>query len=342
LSERVLVVRMSAMGDVVQSTPVARGIKAARPDCHLTWFVNRPFAPLLEHNPHIDQIIAMPSRPTVSDAVEAWWRLKQGEFDIAIDLQGLAKSAIPTLASGAPRRIGKGEAREAALLAYTELSPERWDQQYISQRYLEMCAPLGVSRDDLVPELFLVEEDFALIDRVYEAEGIAPGEPVVVLVTFSLAPKREWPPEFVIELADDLTRRHGARIVIPGAASERPRAEAVSAQMSRPAIILAGDTSMREAAAVLQRADLAIGVESGLTHMAYAVRTPTVCILTYPPLRNGPVGPNARTVYVPDLPCRPCRPSAPCEHYRCVRELTPDLVLAAIDDLATDTAIFSP
>jgi len=340
LSDRILVVRMSAMGDVIQSTPVARGLKAARPGCHLAWFINRPFAPLLEHNPHIDQIIAMPLRPTVSDVVEAWWHLKHGEFDVAIDLQGLAKSAVPTLASGAPRRIGKAEAREAALLAYTELSPERWDQQYISQRYLEVCEPLGVSRDDFVPELFLVDEDFGLIDRVCAAQGVAPDEPLVVLVTFALTPKREWPPEFVIQLADELTHSHGARIVIPGAASERPRAEAISAQMARPPIILAGDTSIREAAAVLQRADLVIGVESGLTHMAYAVRTPTICILTYPPLRNGPVGPNARTVYVPDLPCRPCRPDAPCEHYRCVRELTPDLVLSAIADLARETPVF--
>ncbi len=342
MSERILVVRMSAMGDVVQSTPVARGIKAARPDCHLTWVINSPFAPLLDHNPHIDDVITIPLRPTASQAVEAWWRLKHGEFDVTVDLQGLAKSAIVTLASGAPRRIGKAEAREAALLAYTELSPERWDQQYISQRYLEVCEPLGVSREDFVPELFLMDEDFALIDRVYEAEGIAPDEPVVVLVTFSLAPKREWPAEFVVQLADELTRRHGARIVIPGAAGERARAEAISARMSRPAIILAGETSMREAAAVLQRADLVIGVESGLTHIAYAVRTPTVCILTYTPLRNGPGGPRARTVYVPDLPCRPCRPDAPCDHYRCVRELTPDLVLAAIDDLAAQAAIFQP
>lgn len=337
MSERILIVRMSAMGDVIQSTPVARGLKIARPECHLTWFVNAPFAPLLEHNPHIDEIISVPSRPTVHDMVAAWWRLKQGEFDIAIDLQGLLKSALPTLASGAPRRIGKEEAREAALVAYTELSPERWDQQYISQRYLEQCETLGVSRDDFVPEIFLTDEDLAAANELLAAEAVSADEPLIVMVTFSVTPKREWPAEFVVRLADDLCRRYDARIVIPGSASERERAEQIGAQMAHPPVILAGHTSLREAAAVLQRANLVIGVESGLTHMAYAVGTPLVCILTYPPLRNGPVGPRARTVYVKNLPCRPCRPSAPCAHYRCVRELTPDLVYAAVEELVAAT-----
>lgn len=334
MSERILIVRLSAMGDLVQSTPVARGLKAARPDCHLAWLAQAPFARLLEHNPHIDELIVVPRPIRLSDFFTAAARLRSADFDIAIDLQGLMKSAIGTWLSAAPRRIGKQEAREGASLVYTELSPERLDQQYISQRYLELCAPLGVSRDDFVPELFLVDEDFARVDQLFAEEGLGDGSPVIALVTFSAKPRREWPEERVLALAEMLIDRFDARIVLPGSAAERERAEALSARLSRPAVVTAGRTSVREAAALMQRVDLVVGIETGLTHIAYAVGTPVVCILTYTPVRNGPVGPLARTVYVDDLDCRPCRPNAPCAHRRCVTDLTPELVFAAVEDLA--------
>lgn len=334
MSERILIVRLSAMGDLVQSTPVARGIKAARPDCHLAWLAQAPFASLLEHNPHIDDLIVVPRNISVRDFLAAAARLRSAEFDTAIDLQGLIKSAIGTWLSAAPRRIGKQEAREGAPLVYTELSPERTDQQYVSQRYLELCAPLGVSRDDFVPELFLVDEDFAAVDQIFAEEGLDGSAPVIALVSFSAKPRREWPADYLVSLAEMLIERFGARILLPGSSAERERAEALSARLSRPAVVIAGRTSMREAAAAMQRADLVVGIETGLTHIAYAVGTPVVCILAYTPVRNGPVGPLARTVYLDDIDCRPCRPNAPCDHYRCVTGLTPDLVFAAVEDLA--------
>lgn len=339
MSERILIVRMSAMGDVVQSTPVARGLKAAMPDCHLTWLVQRPFAPLLEHNPHIDETLDIPMRPTLVEIVMAWRQLKARDFTITIDLQCLLKSAIATWASGAPRRIGKQEAREAALFAYNELSPERWDQQYISQRYLEQCQALGVSRDDFVPELFLTEDDFGPVDRLWEEQTLADHRPVVVMIPFSAEPRREWPEQYFIELADSLTSRLGARIIIPGTERERDRARALAGRMARPPIVFAGRTSVREAAALLQRADLVIGGDSGLTHMAYAVGTPVVCIIGPSPIRNGPKGPLARSIYIDDLPCRPCRPHQRCDHRRCMLEVTPAMVLAAVEDLASSTGI---
>ncbi|MGD9498654.1 MAG: glycosyltransferase family 9 protein [Armatimonadota bacterium] len=339
MPEKILIVRMSAMGDVVQTTPVARGLKIARPASHITWFVQAPFAPLLAHNPHIDELIVLPARPRPADLLEAWWRLKAAQFDITVDVQGLLKSAFVTWTSAAPRRIGKEEAREAARFAYTELSPERWDQRYISQRYLEQCQSLGVSRDDFRPELFLIPDDFALVDEVYATEGLDASAPVVVLVPFSAGPRKEWPPDYVVCLAELLTDRLGARIIIPGSAPERERAQALADRISRPPTVLAGRTSMREAAAFLQRADLVIGVESGLTHMAYALGTPVVCIHGCGPLRNTPVGPFTRAVYIEDIPCRPCRPSTPCAHRRCLLELTPEMVWAAVEDLAAEVGL---
>lgn len=339
MSERILIVRMSALGDVIQSTPVARALKTALPDCHLTWLVQRPFAPVLEHNPHIDELFVVPMRPGLTQLLGAWRRLRRGDFSTAIDLQGLFKSALPTWISAAPRRIGKEEAREAARFAYTELSPERWDQRYISQRYLEQCLPLGVSRDDFVPEVFLTDADFGPADDLWAAENLEDAHLVVVMPTFSAEPRREWPEDHFVQLGDRLTRTRDARIIIPGTARERERAQALAERMSTPAIVFAGRTSVREAAALLRRADLVIGADSGLTHLAWAVGTPVVCILGPSPIRNGPTGDIARTVFIEDMPCRPCRPSRPCDHHRCMMEITPEMVAAAAEDLAHTTGL---
>jgi len=333
MPERILIVRMSAMGDVIQTTPLPRAIKAARPDAHLTWLCQSPFATLLEHNPHIDELLSVPHRGlTAGDLLEAWWRLKAGEFTITVDPQGLLKSACATWMSDAPRRIGKEEAREVADFAYNEIIPERWDQTYVSQRYLELCEPFGVDRDDYVPEIFLVEEDYGPTDELYAAESLDTGRPVVAMAPFAAEARKEWPPEYWVRLGDMLTEQLDAQIIIPGSGRERERAEQLGEQMQRPAIAFAGKTNMRQAAAFLERVDLFVGGESGLTHMAFAVGTPLVCIVGPTPLRNGPKAPNARTVFAEGIECRPCR-DRKCVHRECLMKVTPEMVAVAAGEV---------
>lgn len=333
MPERILIVRMSAMGDVIQTTPLPRALKAALPDANVTWVSQTPFASLLEHNPHIDATITVPHRRfRAVDLLRAWWQIKRSEFTVTIDPQGLLKSAGVTWMSDAPLRIGKEEAREVADFAYNEIIPERWDQTYVSQRYLELCEPLGASRGDYVPEIFLVEEDFLPAYELFSLEGLNGPRPVIALAPFAAEARKEWPAEYWVQLGDMLAEQFDARIIIPGSAKERERAEALSAAMKRPALVFAGKTNMREAAAFLSKMDLFVGGESGLTHMAFAVGTPQVCIVGPTPLRNGPKAPRARTVYAPGIDCTPCRDDH-CPHSRCLMEVTPEMVLAAATEV---------
>jgi heptosyltransferase-1 len=339
MPERILIVRMSAMGDLIQTTPLPRAIKAALPDAHVAWLAQSPFASLLEHNPHLDETIIFPHRRSgiyASALVETWARLKAAEFTIAVDPQGLAKSAAAVWITTAPWRIGKEEAREAAGLAYNDIIPERLDQDYVSQRYLELCEPFGASRDDYVPEIFLVDEDFGPTEELFAAEGLDDGRPLVALAPFAAEPRKEWPPESFITVADTLIDCIGARIIIPGAAGERERAEQIAARIKESPVVFAGRTNMRQAAAFLSRMNLFIGGESGLTHMAYAVGTPQVCIVGPTPLRNGPKGPTARTVFAEGIDCRPCR-NRNCPHSRCLTEVTPEMVIEAALDLTSSS-----
>ena len=85
MPHRILIVRMSAMGDVIQTTPLPRALRAAQPDAYIAWLAQSPFATLLEHNPYLDDTIVLPHRSlNPADLLPTWWRVKQGEFTVAM------------------------------------------------------------------------------------------------------------------------------------------------------------------------------------------------------------------------------------------------------------------
>ena len=332
LSKNILIVRLSAIGDVIQSTPVARQLKRQHPDWHVTWIVERKALAGIEHNPHIDRIVVMdPKKPASWAEIVARMR---GKFDITVDLQCLLKSGLVTLLVGSKERIGRDDAREGSKLVYTRRMPTRMDHVYISQHYLEQCSDLGLDLNDYVPELYLPEADQAAAGKLWQELDLPADKPVVALIAFGAEPTREWPQDRFAEVGDRLAEQ-GAHCVLFGSRSEVPRAEALAARMSHPPTILTGKTTLGQAAAVLQRCQLAIGADTGLIHYAFALGTPLVCLLGPSPLRNGPKSDKAITVAA-DCAHRPCRPSDQCrrgEGRPCMAEITVAQVLEAAGKL---------
>lgn len=328
MSKNILIVRLSAIGDVIQSTPVARQIKRQHPDWHVTWIVERKALAGIEHNPHIDRIVVMDPRKFTSWA-EIVARMR-GKFDITLDLQCLFKSALVTLLVGSKERIGRDDGREGSKLVYTRRMPTRMDHVYISQHYLEQCSILGLDINDYVPELYLPEADHEAAGGLWDELKLPTDKPVVALIAFGAEPTREWPQERFAEVGDRLAEQ-GAHCVIFGSKAEVPRAEALAAQMSHKPTILAGKTTLGLAAAMLQRCQLAIGADTGLIHYSFALGTPLVCLLGPSPLRNGPKSDKAITLAA-DCAHRPCRPSDQCQRGMgrpCMEEITVEQVIEA-------------
>lgn len=334
MSKRILIVRLSAIGDVIQSTPVARQLKLQHPDWHVAWVVERKALAGIAHNPHLDEIIVMDTRKLASWR-EIWGRLR-GQYDITLDLQCLLKAGLVTWVAHSPLRIGREDAREGAQGFYNRLMPTRDDHVYISQHYLEQGADLGLDPEDYVPELFLAPEDHTAAAKLWAEVGLETHTgPVVALLAFSAEPTREWPQERFAAVGDRLAAERGAQCVIFGSKAEVPRAEALAASMRSEPIILAGRTSLGQAAACLQRCNLAIGADTGLTHYAFALGTPVICLLGPSPVRNGPKSQKAITLW---SPCahRACRPSDRCQRGAgrpCMTELTVEAVMAATEEL---------
>lgn len=327
--ERILIVRLSSIGDTIQGTPVARQIKRAYPDCHLTWVVQAFALPCIQHNPHLDEIVVLDvPRP------ESWvklWRRVRGQYDITVDLQCLLKSGLVTWVANSPVRIGRAAGREGSRFFHTRLMPSSGDQHYISQIYLEQCADLGLDRNDYLPEVFVGPEDRVAAAALWQELKLKEGTPVVALLPFASTPRREWPMERFAEVGDTLAAETGARCMIFGSRGERHRADQLSASMKSAPLVIAGRTSLALAIACLQRCQLALGNESGLVHCAFALGTPVVCLLGRSPVCQGPMSDRAITLFSP-CEFRPCLHLGRCARgadCHCLSEITVSQTLDA-------------
>lgn len=338
MSKRILIVRLSSIGDTIQGTPVARQMKRAHPDCHLTWVV-QPFAlPCIRHNPHLDDIVVL-DVPRPESWVKLWQRVR-GRYDITVDLQCLLKSGLVTWVANSPVRIGRIESREGSRFFHTHRMPSSGNPRYISQIYLEQCDELGLDHSDYVPEVFVGPEERVAVAALWQELKLEEGTPVMALLPFASTPLREWPLERFAEVGDALAAETGLRCMIFGSRGERHRANQLAARMKSAPLVIAGRTSLGLAIACLQRCKLALGNDSGLVHCAYALGTPVVCLLGRSPLHKGPMGDRAMTLFSP-CEFRPCRNLQECKlgaRCHCQSAITVGETLDACRRLLRDSA----
>lgn len=276
-SPRILIVRLSAMGDVIHGIPVLCALREALPDAFLAWVVEGAMGDVLEGHPALDELVRVPRRWWKSPR-EVWGmrrRMRQLKFDVVIDLQCLSKSAIAGWLSGAPRRIGKaGEhGRELSRMFNNELVEA--GGTHVIEHYLSMLRPLGIKSPTVRFDMPERAAEAQPIDSFLRASGLA-GQRFAVLNPGAGWPSKMWPAERYGELAQHLYRTHGMRSVAAwGLPAELPLAETIVAASDGHATV-APPTSMMELGALCRRAALFVGSDTGPMHLAVAVGTPTV------------------------------------------------------------------
>jgi lipopolysaccharide heptosyltransferase I len=276
---RILIVRLSALGDVIHGVPVACALRDAFPRATIGWVVEGRTAELLEAHPAIDHVIRAPRGWLKSPrAVLALRReLRSHHFEIAIDLQCLTKSAIAAKLSGAPRRIGKAgsDGRELSKLFHNELVAV--GGQHVIDHYLELLRPLGIASPRVHFDLPERPSDGLLAEQILHTDELPRGR-FAVLNPGAGWPSKIWPPERYGELARRLLSDHGMpSLAVWGIPNEKPLAEAIVAA-SGGAARLAPPTSVLELGAVCRRAALFVGSDTGPMHLAVAVGTPTISL----------------------------------------------------------------
>ena len=299
---RVLIVRLGALGDVVHAIPVAAALRRAFPAARIDWLVSAKHREILDLVPVIDRRLVVNDRASTgsgraedggSSLLGAIAELRRSRYDVAIDLQGLIKSAALARLSGAPRVVGFSSryARErAARLFYTEAhDPGRGglydprETRHVVDINLGLLGLLGITAPAREFPIEDVDSDAARVMRQQTGGRYA------LLNPGAAWPNKRWPPARLAALAVALRARHGLMSVVLWGPGEEPLAAEVVAG-ANGAAVMSPRTTIADLVALARRAALMVSGDTGPTHIAAALGTPIVGIYgPTRPARNGPM-----------------------------------------------------
>ena len=346
-SQRILLVRLSAIGDILFASPLIASARRAYPDAHLAWLVQPECAPLLVHHPDLDEVIEWPLPHwrrlweqrhvfgLIGQAVAAARSLRARHFDLAIDLQGLLKSALPVHWSGARERIGL-DSREGSQLLMTRRVGRGSDSARISSEYRHLAFSLGWPVDDFHPRVYPGHEAESAAEALIAEHGLSAG--YVVICPFTTRPQKHW----IDARWKALAARIQARFCLPtlmlgGPADHEAAQEIAGFNAIAPLVNLVGRTSLLSAAALIRRARMLVGVDTGLSHMGIAFARPTILLFgsTCPYTEAGNA--NVRVLYH-RRDCSPCRRRPTCDGaFDCMRDIGVEEVMTTLSDLDEST-----
>ena len=325
---RILVLRYSALGDVVLATSVLEPLRARFPGAELAWVTDPLYAPLLQGLPALAEVHALDRG--VPGALAALRRRLHGRFDVAIDLQHKVRSAVLAHAAAPQVVTFRRRTPGRALLALVGVDPPLV-RAHATELYAEALRPLGVTGGPGPTRVHLSAAARALAD---DALGAARGPLVAIAPGARWATKR-WPTERFAAVADALAR-DGAGIVLAGGPGDRDAFAELRGHLRAPVAADLSPLPIEALAAALARVQLLVACDSGPVHLAGAVGTPVVALYgPTSPVRWGPAPPG-RALSL-GLACAPCSNHGgefcPEGHHRCLGDLGVEPVAAAAREL---------
>ena len=318
---RILVIKPSSLGDVVHGLAFLAAIRRCYPDAEIDWVIARGIDGLLEGHPMISKLWVIDKdrwkRPlslgsTIAELRALHSGMRERNYDIAVDLQGLFRSGLIAWLSGSKVRVGIEGSREGSGMFYTHIAPadpalHAVDRCLAAARYIG-CADGPVEFPVLSSPYPLPDGDYAVI---------VPG---------ARWQTKRWAPERFGELASMLP----IRSYVVGSSEDTWLADKVVGHSGGHAESLAGKTNLKQLATVLKGARFVITNDTGTMHIAAGLGVPVVAIFgPTDPAKTGPYGP-IHTVLYGDLQCSPCRKKHHCPGAACMNTITVDDVRAAL------------
>jgi predicted lipopolysaccharide heptosyltransferase III len=348
---QILLVRLRLIGDVVFTTPAIRALRRRFPDARLTYLVEEAAAPVVAANPNLDEVIAIPRTRGVARVLDDWRlgrALRARRFDVVLDFHGGPRGSWLTWLTGATRRIGYTVVGRSWMYTTAVARPRALRPRHSVENQWDLLAVLGVPPPDPSRDALEMPEDAgarAAIDGRLAAAGVSADAPIVVMHVSAGNPFRRWPVESFASVAAALVTRDPSRaVVLTSGPSEREAAD-VAGDLAReragPAgarVLRIGEVSLTELRALVGRAALYIGGDSGPLHIAGTTRTPVVGLfgptlaVRSMPWRDPALA--AEAIEPGPLACRPCDQRR-CEpgDYRCLTGTPPERVIDAAERL---------
>ena len=307
-----MIVKPSSLGDIAAALIVIEPLRRRFPDATIDWVVGEKYSDLLLDVPGIDRLLLFDreswKRPASWPlALKKFLRLvreaRRARYDVAIDLQGLTRSALITFLSGARTRLGFSTARELSSLFYNRRIAVPEGTVHAVDRYLLAAEELGAAAPCVSFPLVPKPEASARVRDLLDAGGA--GEPLVVLNPTARWETKRWMPDRYAEAGDYVREVLGGSAVMIGGADERETVSSVARMMKGECIDLSGKLTLGELTALLAMASALVTNDTGPMHIAAAVGTPVVAIFgPTDPARTGPCG-RHRAIRA-SAPCSPC------------------------------------
>ena len=308
---RVLIVRLGAIGDVVNALTLAAALKRQDPEVHVGWLTHPLAEPLLRDNPCVDRVHRLPRKGIIGALPALRRELRAERYDLVVDLQRMLKSAVLARLAGAARVLGYDRARskEGSWRLYGERIPAGPARAHMVDQYAEFAHHLGCQGPVQHPLPPIPE---ALLGEVQQWLRPLGDKPPIAVHIGASKPQNRWEPERYAGLIEGLLEKHSGGIVLTGGPGDAADAAPTRERMAgEPRFLdLLGQTDLMQLMAVFTQCRLFIGCDTGPMHLASALDLPVVALFgPADPLRTGPYG--DRHLVVRKTPATPATPLEP-------------------------------
>ncbi|MBN1998568.1 lipopolysaccharide heptosyltransferase II [candidate division KSB1 bacterium] len=340
---KILIIRLSSIGDILLTTPVLRLLKQTFPSAELDFLIKSQFAPVLFNNPHVDHFFPFDGKAGRRELFRIAGLLKQRRYDLVVDLHANFRSFFWRKKAHAAQVVvfRKNRWRRFLLVKcgidlFSTIRP-------VYQRYIDTLSMYDIHDDGHGPEYFLdTQSDPNTLLKKYDVKS---GRILVCLCPGAGFFTKRWPVDNFVQVAKRLAEEKKATILVIGGERERNLGKILKQAVGPICIDMTGQTTFPQTAGLITRADLVISNDSGLMHLANSLKKKTLAIFGSTTEHFGffPLPPFSRVLEVKNLKCRPCshigRKRCPRGHFRCMMEITPDMVFQAAEQMLGDESV---
>lgn len=331
--KRILIVEVNWLGDVLFSTAAIKAIKDKYPKSFLACMVVKRCSQILEDNPSVDEVILFDeksSHKSLVSKVKFIVSLRKENFDTVFLFHRSFTRAIICYLAGIKRRVGYYREKTGFLLTDKVETPD--NSLHRAEFFINLISKTGIETKDKRYEFFINPKAVDKVVDLLAKAGITREDNYIAINPGGNWDPKRWPAEYYAQLADRISQEIGVKIVVLGAKKDIGLAQRINSKMRNEAIILAGETNLKELGALLKMAKVVVSADSGPMHLAAALGVPVVAIFgPTTPRITGPFNPQAEHIILQkDVGCPvPCY-EVSCVDNKCMKAITVDEVFKAV------------
>lgn len=337
---KILIIRLSSIGDILLSTPFIRQVRETFPDAKIDFIVKDIYKDLLMHNPHLNELYSLKLNEGRKELNDLKVTLRKESYTVIFDLHNNMRSNYlkSGIHSGKTYSIKKGKFKQT-LLVYCKINLYE-NEISIPYRYLSVAKEYGIQDDEKGLELFWNKETIDSAEKKVISMGLELDHPYICLAPGAGFFTKRWPAKKFETLVELIQQNNEFQIIVLG--DDKDKEAGLSIVKQKNIIDSSGKLSLLETAYIISKGKMIVSNDSGLMHMATAVKTPVLAIFgsTVKELGFYPYRAKSKVIENSDLSCRPCshigRKSCPKRHFRCMEDIKPEQVFTELKQFLSE------